>query len=327
MIDTANVFVVTRSEELPPLWEGSLFHGPRLFGLYERTPRHSPRMVVAADADGTPLARLLAVVRWRWSFFPPYIYRQCQVLGEGDYADAAAERRTELFGAMLRALDRSLGRSVLFVELSNLGSKMFGYKELRGQGYFPVRWLNVHNSLHSRTPEERIDERTLGQVRRAEGRGVRTQPVEGDADMRAFMRLLRGHNRLKPRRYIPDVSFFRGMVEAGAARLFLTRYHGHAIGCCACAYSGGDAYLWYLASLRKSYARLHPDAVTVWRAICDAHARGCAHVRFLDVGLPFRKNPFRRFILSFGGKPTATFRWFRCTIGWLNALLSWIYRD
>jgi hypothetical protein len=47
----------------------------------------------------------------------------------------------------------------------------------------------------------------------------------------------------------------------------------------------------------------------------------------MDVGLPFRKNSFREFILSFGGKPVSTVRWFRCSIRWINGLLSWIYRD
>jgi hypothetical protein len=45
------------------------------------------------------------------------------------------------------------------------------------------------------------------------------------------------------------------------------------------------------------------------------------------VGLPFRKNTFRDFILRFGGKPVSTFRWFRCSIRWINSLLKWIYRD
>lgn len=307
--------------------EGSLFHSVGLYKLYGQTPRHRPLMVVASGTDGTPVARLLATMRWRWSFFPPYVYRQCQVIGEGEYAPGASQGRAELFAAMLRALDKWLGRSVLYVEFSNLGTKMFSYRDFRSEGYFPVRWMSVHNSLHSRAPEERIEERTLRRIRHAEEKGVETKVVETEADFADFMHLLRGYNRLKPRRYIPDDLFFRGMVEAGAARLFLTRYHGRAIGCCACAYSGGDAYLWYMASLRKTFLKLHPDAVTVWAAIKDAHARGYAHIRFMDVGLPFRKNPFRQFILGFGGKPTATFRWFRCTIGWLNRLLSWVYRD
>ena len=54
---------------------------------------------------------------------------------------------------------------------------------------------------------------------------------------------------------------------------------------------------------------------------------GRQHIRFLDVGLPFRKNPYRNFILRFGGKEVSTYRWFRISIRWVNALASWLWRE
>jgi hypothetical protein len=47
----------------------------------------------------------------------------------------------------------------------------------------------------------------------------------------------------------------------------------------------------------------------------------------MDVGLPFQKNPFREFILRFGGKEQSTYRWFRFGIRWINRLLTWLYRE
>lgn len=246
-MDGVKVFVVSHSAELPPLEGAGLFHGAELFRLYERTPRHRPLMVVAQGADGRPLACLMATVRWRWSLLPLFLYRQCQVLGEGCYADGVGERRQELFAAMLAALTRHLGHGVLFTEFIGLGPRMFGYRALRREGFFPVRWMSVSNSLHSRPPEGWMDERLLAQVRRARGRGVATAEVASEADLRDFVRLLRHHNRLRPRRYIPDAAFFRGLAGTDAARLFVTRWQGRAVACCCCAYSGGDAYLWYVA--------------------------------------------------------------------------------
>ena len=49
------------------------------------------------------------------------------------------------------------------------------------------------------------------------------------------------------------------------------------------AFSDSDAYLWHLASLRKSYRYLHPDTLTVWHAIQYAHQRGFKHLHFMDV--------------------------------------------
>jgi hypothetical protein len=204
---------------------------------------------------------------------------------------------------------------------------MFGYRQFRQKHFFPIRWLGIHNSLHSRKPEERISERMLQRINAAYERGVTTEIVSSEADFVACSKLLHKHNWLKPKRYIPHDDFFRGIQTTDMGRLFVTKYHGHVIGCSVCVYSGSNAFLWYSAFLRKSYAFLHPDLLTIWHAIKDAHERGYAHIFFLDVGLPFQKNPFREFILSFGGKPVSTYRWFHCTIGWLNRLLSWIFRD
>ena len=319
--------VITQEKDLPSLSDGNFFHSRQLFLLARQTPRQKPYMVTAEDGNGRVVAHMLAVVRYRSSWFPPYFFMHCRLMGEGVYADDITTTKAEVFEQMLETLRRRLGSRVLYIEVSNLSQKMFAYKEFRQQQFFPVHWMSIHNSLHSHTPEERISERLQQHIDHAYERGVVTNEVAGEADFREFMRLLRRHHWLKPRRYIPDEKFFLAMQQHHHGRLYLTRYHNHVIGCSAVAYSSQNAYLWYTAFRRKSFVRLHPDELTIWHALKDAHSRGYQHMFFLDVGLPFSRNPFREFILRFGGKPVSTYRWFHCTIRWVNALLSWIYRD
>ena len=320
-----SVKIYTHGRDLPAgLMEENFFHSPTLFSMLEASPRQSPRMVVATDGEGRTVGQMLASIRWRRSLFPPFLFRHCRIYGEGTFP---SEPDHEVFRLMLQALTNQLGHGVLYIELSNLSQKMFAYKELRQTGFFPVRWMSIHNSLHSRTPEERISERLQQTIDTAYEKGVETCEVESEADFKAFSKLLREHNILKPKRFIPADEFFISLRDKGHGRLFVTRHKGHVIGCSACAYSQNNCYLWYSAFRRKSFALLHPAEVTIWHAIKDAHRRGYDHIFFMDVGLPYRRNRFRDFILRFGGKPTSTFRWFRCSIGWLNSLLSWLYRD
>jgi hypothetical protein len=285
-------------------------------------------MVVVESADGRVMAHMLGIVRYRSSWFPPYIYMHCRVLGEGVYSyshDGYAD--SQLFGMMLDALRSKLNNRVLYIEISNLSHKMFGYRELKQRQFFPVHWMSIHNSLHSRTPEERISEKMQQRIDAAYEKGVTTGDVESVADFEAFTKLLRHHHWLKPKRYIPDDDFFREAMKTDACRLFVTKYRQHVIGCSACVYSQGNAYLWYAAFRRKTWLPLHPDTLTIWHCIKYAHSHGYQHINFMDVGLPFRKNSFREFILSFGGKPVGTYRWFNFTFGWLNKIVSWFYRE
>jgi hypothetical protein len=213
------------------------------------------------------------------------------------------------------------------MEVSHLTQKMFGYAPLRAAGYFAVRWMSIHNSHHSHTPEERINERQFQRIKSAMARGIETHEVESEEDFKRFFRLLHRHYWFKPRRYIPSEVFFKELQKSGHCKMLISTYKKKTLGCSIYVYSDGDAYLWYSASRRKSYAALHPNAVTYWNTIRYTYNDGCQHIRFMDVGLPFRRNPYRDFILSFGGKEVSTLRWFRINIKWINKLASWLWRE
>ena len=313
------VTIYEHSADVPVLTEGTYFHSLELMALCEQTPRHKPYMAVVTDDGGQVTAHLLAIMRFRSSWFPPYLYTHVRLYGDNG-------SNSGNFGMMLEAVTERLQNRTLYIEVSNLSDKMFGYRELRHQGYFPVRWMNIHNSLHSRTPEERITERLLRRIENAQKRGVTTKLVETEDEFKAASKLLRHHHWLKPRRYLPHDTLFRGMMETGRCKIFISQYHERVIGMSVLVLSGKDAYLWYSASRRKSFAPLHPHAVTIWETIRYAHSTGREHIRFMDVGLPFRKNPYRDFILRFGGKETSTYRWFRISIRWINQLASWLWR-
>ena len=204
---------------------------------------------------------------------------------------------------------------------------MFGYRQFRDNHYFPVHWQEIHNSLHSLPPVERLPEKTRRRIEKATKCGLETREIANEEELKAFYKLLNGFYRMRMRRIIPKIEQFKELYKSHNARIFITLYKNKLVGGCACAYSEGDAYLWYLASKRKSHPTLHSDTMTVWKAICHAYEHRYAHIRFLDVGLPFKGNPFRDFILSFGGKPVAKYRWFRISIPWLNRLLSWWYAE
>lgn len=330
------VHIYEKADELPVLpSQTGYFHSREFMELCERTPRQHPYMAVVTDDDENIVAALLAVERSRRTWIPPYLYRHMRIMGEGTYTEKedTATPNTEqwsrnmLFSMMLNALTHRLGYRTLYMEVSNLNQKMFGYAPLRAEGYFPVRWMNVHISLHSRTPEERISPRMLKRINNAMHHGVTTKVVENEEEFQDFIRLLRHHHWFKPRRYVPHPDFFRSLMEQNRCTIFITKYGDHVIGCSCLLYADNDAYLWYSASRRKSYATLHPNAVTYWNTIRYAHEKNCQHIRFMDVGLPFRRSPYRDFILRFGGKEVSTFRWFRISIRWVNRIASWLWRE
>lgn len=317
--------IYRKLEELPPLDDTNFFHSRRLFQICKESPRQKPYMVVVVDESGEVMSHLLGIVRYRTFLFPLLIH--CRIMGEGVYYHDEQYPRDQLFGMMLEAFTHLLNKRTTYIEVSHLSQKMTGYRQLKQQQYFPVNWMSIHNSLHSHAPEERIGEKLQKRIDNARAKGVTTNAVQTEEDFTAFSKLLRKHNFFKPKRYIPDDQFFKKIMESEDGRLFVTKYHQRVIGCSAVVYSEGNAYLWYSGFRRKSYIAVHPDVMTIWDTMQDCYQRGCLHMCFMDVGLPFQKNPFREFILRFGGKEQSTFRWFRFSIRWINGLLRWLYRE
>lgn len=316
--------IYTRGDTLPPMDDGNFFHSPELFHIVERTPGQRPCMAVATDEKGRVVGHILVfLLRASWM---PLLYWQAHAYGEGDYADDVNSE--EVFGLLLEALVRRLRRRLcFFIEFSDVSRKMFGYRYFRAQGFFPIPWQEIHNSLHSMDPHDRLQPRMLKKIEHTYQQGVETREVTTEEELDRFVHLVRGFYRWKVHRIVPPEKQIAEIYRSDNGCLFATLYKGRLIGGCVCVYSEGNAYLWYLASLRKRYAWLHPAMMTVWQAIIWAWKHNYAHIYFLDAGLPYPNNPFREFILRFGGKPVAKYRWFRFSIGWLNKLLSWIWKE
>lgn len=305
----------------------NFFHSVEFFRILEATPMQEPCMAVAVDKYGRIVAHMLTTIFFHHSIIPPAIYSHGRVYGEGEYASGAD--RDAIFPKFLEAVTSRFNHHLcLYIEFSHLSCKMFGYETFRRCGYFPVAWQEIHNSLHSMPPSKRLSEKTLQQIAEAERRGVTAGTINADGkDLCQAVRLLRRFFRFKVRRSIPDAELFRRLAASGSCRIYATKFRGRVIGVCVCIVTGGNAYMWHLASRRKTYLPLHPATYTVWTALNEAHMEGIRHMYFLDAGIPLHRSPLREFILSFGGMPVSKYRWFRFPIPWLSKLFDWLYNE
>lgn len=313
---------------LPPLPGNSFQHSSQLFHIYEQTPGYAPILIVAS-IDSQPVAKLLSVIRSNAHRLPSYLFKRCEVFGSGEYLVPDLPQ-DELFRLMLEHLTNEAQKECFLIEFRNLPIALFGYKHFKRNGYFPINWLRIYNSLHSLSPEKRLSSSVRRQITRAQKNGAIIKQAETDSEIEAFLQMLRRHYSSKVRKHFPDLQLFRLLIsnptERNLAKIFLVKHHEKIIGGSFCIYSDDHVYLCFSGGLRKSYARLHPGTMAVWAAITHAYEQGYQHFEFVDAGLPFKKIGYRNFILGFGGKQVSTRCWFRFQWNWLNKLSSWFYR-
>ena len=317
-----------RGSQVPDLPGSNTFHSTELFHIYEATPGYAPVLIVA-EVDGKPVAKLLAAIRRSVRLFPPGIIKRCEIYGAGEYFDDSLNRE-EIFGEMLQRLTNEALRNCFLIEFRNLENALFGYKAFRANKYFAINWMRVHNSLHSmKRVEERFSPSRIRQVKKGLRNGAEVREAHTAAEIQEFARMLHRNYSSKIRRHFPSILFFQQVekhfLEHRQGKIFIVTYHGKIIGGSTCIYSGENAYLWFSGGMRKSYALQYPGILAVWKALEDAHRLGYEHLEFMDVGLPFRRHGYREFVLQFGGKQISTRRWFRFRWEWLNRVLIKIY--
>ena len=313
---------------IPTLPEQSLSNSSELFQVYGQTPGYTPILVVAS-IDETPIAKLQAVIRRSVRIFPPSLIKRCEIFGIGEYFNDTYSQE-ELFGLMLEHLTNEVLKDCFLIEFRNLPTALFGYKHFRRNGYFPINWIRVYNSLHNLSPEERLESKRKRQINRSFKYGVTLQEAQIEEDKKTFLQLLKLHYSSKLRKHFPDTKLFQlltqGSTTGNISRIFTVKYKNRIIGGSFCMYSCDRAYLCFSFGLRKTFAWLHPNTMAIWAALIDAYQRGYPHFEFIDAGLPFQKVGYRNFILSFGGKQVSTRRWFRFRWEWINKLFTRLYQ-
>ena len=313
---------------IPTLPEQSLSNSSELFQVYGQTPGYTPILVVAS-IDETPIAKLQAVIRRSVRIFPPSLIKRCEIFGIGEYFNDTYSQE-ELFGLMLEHLTNEVLKDCFLIEFRNLPTALFGYKHFRRNGYFPINWIRVYNSLHNLSPKERLESKRKRQINRSFKYGVTLQEAQTEEDKKTFLQLLKLHYSSKLRKHFPDTKLFQlltqGSTTGSISRIFTVKYKNRIIGGSFCMYSCDRAYLCFSFGLRKTFAWLHPNTMAIWAALIDAYQRGYPHFEFIDAGLPFQKVGYRNFILSFGGKQVSTRRWFRFRWEWINKLFTKLYQ-
>ena len=310
-----------QGKDIPELPGHNIFHSKDLFLFYEATSHYSPILIVASR-NGIIVAKLLAVVRKNAHLLSAPFLSRCEVYGTGDYL-TTDEDHEEVFSYMLEHLTNEALRHSFIIEFRNLGNALDGHKYFRANRYFAINWLRVRNSLHKvEKVEEQFSPSRVRQIKKGLANGAEICEATTKEEIKEFSRMLHKIYSARIRKYFPSLEFFQLMntwlISKGLAKIFVVKYKNKIIGGSSALYSGDNAYLWFSGGMTKRYSVQFPGVLAIWAALKDAKARGCAHLEFMDVGLPFRKHGFRNFILRFGGKQSSTRRWFRIRWNFLN---------
>lgn len=316
----------TKAENIPPLPGTNASHSTELFRVLEQTPGYVPMLIVAYRGD-SPVAKLLCVSRR--GGFGLLKWRHCLVYGEGDYLGVEGKKREEIFEQMFSHLVFQQREKAFLMEVRHLSHTLFGYRIFRKNGFFPIKWMRIRNSIDRERIDKWMSASRKKQITGGLKSGATMEVVRNEAEVVELAALLKRFYASRARQHFPDVRFFvlyyRYVVAGGGGDIFIVRYKNRIIGGSVSFYTPHTACLLFSGGLNKTCHAQYPEALAVWKAMLHAKEKGKSTFEFVNAGMPFRKYGFRNFLLRFGGQQSTIRRWYSCRWKWLNRLLTYIY--
>lgn len=218
------VNIYEQSKDIPDLPGTNVFHSTELFQILEQTPGYRPVLLVAWEGNKA-VGKLLCITRRNARITG--LCNKTYAYGTGEYFHSAVKDET-IFGKFLSYLTVRFQDDSFFLEFRNLEQSLFGYKYFRQNGYFPVRWLRVRNSIHHTALDKWASPSRKRQIARGLKNGAQMDVVNNRKDLEEFFAMLRKYYASKIHRFLPDLRFFISLLEHPTrdklGQIFVIRY-------------------------------------------------------------------------------------------------------
>jgi serine/alanine adding enzyme len=283
--------------------DGTIFHTPEMYRVFEKTRRHRPAVLAALDADGE-IAALMTPVEIT-TLAGPFRALTTRTISFGGPLVVTGPEAPDALAALLRSFKRDTGRTTLFTEFRNLSETSALGPTLTACEFRHEPHLNflVDLTLDEQALFKRIKSSARRNIQKARRLGVTVSEAQDASDRGAGYEVLRDvYSRLRVP--LPDQSIFDAAHEVlgplGRYRMVLAKIDEQTIGVMCLLLYKDVVYYWYTGTLRE-HAECRAGDLLVWHAIELGHARGCRLLDFGGAGKPDEPYGVRDFKAKYGG--------------------------
>jgi hypothetical protein len=324
-----SVNIYYNKEDLPVIEDVNFFHYSSSFDWYSNTPTYKPFMLVAFN-DDRPVAAMFAIIVRRNRYLRGSLFKRCFISQQPSFFDDTVSK-IELFNVLISRLVDEVKNRVFLVRYDRLCSSIFGYKGFRENRFYSIKWINVKNSLQrKRKIWDQLSTSRRNQVNKAIKKGVKIEELTSEKDLPEIYKLIEDTNNKKITRRFPPYEYFENFyhyyIQKGKGKIVLTRYQNKIIGGAVLGFEDNKTvYCLYYWGKSKRFKYVYPTIFTLYSAMQMAEDNGFEFFDYMDVGFLDKNAGRTRFLLQFGGKQTATRRWYRYNWGLLNFFANKIY--
>lgn len=282
---------------------GSIFHTPEMFEVFQNTPDHAPLILAALDGSGDVLALLVSVkVQTLPSILGPISSRA--LLYAEPICQSSEQGRAGL-NAIVEEHDRRMRRSVLFTEVRPLCGDGNERGVLTVQGYGHEAYFNYLSDVRL-SPEElvrRMNKHGRRDVRAGQRQGLDVNDatnIEGIDALYPILQETFAHARVPLAKKELFVNALRILSARNMIKVFLVGHLGHPVAGTVVLCHGDTVFFWYAGKRRAD--PVHAMEVSVLAMLEWAHIHNYRRFDFGGAGRPDQEYGVRDFKAKLGGE-------------------------
>ena len=207
---------------------------------------------------------------------------------------------------LLKGMDRTLGKKVIYVETRNQEDYSEFRNSYRSEKWIYVPHLNFRIALGGRSIEELLGAMKYNRRREIQ-LSIKAGAVYGQAenieDVRKVYSILRDLYKTKVRLPLPAIDFFEKLYTSSIGKVFIVKYNSQIIGGAFCFfYPQISINTLYYCGLTKIDKSVFPTHLAILSAIEFGVNNKLQRVDLMGAGKPDEKYGVRKYKSEFGGR-------------------------
>jgi serine/alanine adding enzyme len=300
VIQNAEIEVSSWNSFLQKTSFSSPFQTPAFYNFYNSIPGYSAN-VFGIEDNGE--IKALTVVTLQKEKGPKAYFSRRGIIYGGPLCISSEPNIIKLLLTFLNSFYKG---KVIYLESRNFFDYNVINEAFVSSGWDFVPYLNFQLNLEGKTLDDLyggMQYNRKREIRLSLQEGTTYHECKDDHNLVSVYDILKDLYKTRVKLPLPDLDFFRIMLNQGICKVFFVKHNDQIIGGSICPYLPGKAiYTYYYCGLRNYHKKIFPTHLAIVAAMDFAIKNSIKYIDFMGAGKPEEEYGVRSYKKEFGGE-------------------------
>lgn len=211
--------------------------------------------------------------------------------------------KDELFNFLFKNIENFFKKRSVYVEIRNFCENDYDNLIINNKKWDYLPYQNFIIKLKTEGEVfSKFNSEKRRQIRKAFREGAEISYEKSEKNIMGVYKILNNIYKKKVKKPLPELNFFRNLVELDHAGIVAIYNHDSIIGGAFFLYDDHTIYDWYRGGLDFEYKKQYPSTLSVWAVMLYGINNNLTNFDFMGAGIKGEDYGVRKFKSQFGGE-------------------------